>query len=87
MDTKQRKRYISEGKAIQVFMWTSESTDPSKWQEYQPGESAMETAAASLSKAMEIVKNGLATGYTSFTLKYPIQNHGGSMNDRPKGGC
>lgn len=66
-------------------MWRNENFDVRSWEEYKLNESAMETAATSVNAALKIVKQGLEQGYTHFTLKYPIANHGG-MVKKPENG-
>lgn len=67
-----------------IFMWHDpDHIDASKWSEYKPGMSALETGAGSLSTAMKIVRDGLRGNYTHFVLSYPVAMHGPPTSGNP----
>ena len=68
-------------------MWKNENPNynSNNWEDYKRGDSAMSTAATSIEAATKLIKLGLDSGYTHFTLKYPVSNYG-IMKNEPKEG-
>lgn len=74
------KPLIPKTHCIRVFMWKDERPPEEvlrQWKNHTLGESAMETGAGSLTRAMSIVRKGLRAGhYTHFVLSYPVAMQG-----------